>query len=273
MKWYLFAKFFTEMTQDQLMEYCVQEGIDGPTALVRDGYWTAPDKLAETLPGFVACAKKHGLEVKYADTHIDFADMYKAEKDYDTLAANGIELIRLQYIERNGDKNPREFADVGRRFAETACKMGEKHGVRSVIQLHGGFYPHNATCAWGCVKDLDPRYIGIKIDPGNNFAQEGYEHFTYQIRLLGEYIAALGSKDACALRVWDGLDETKGWQKPFMPAFAGQANYKQIFGLLKEINFQGPAVLMPFYHEDNLQRLKKDFTKEIQYLKACAQVE
>lgn len=269
MKWYLFAKFFKDLSQDELMQYCLQEGIDGPTAMVRDGYWTSPDRLKETLPGFVTCARAHGLEVRYADTPIDFVDEKKAEEAYDLLAQNGIELIRLAYILRNGDADPRSFETIGLRFAEKACRFGEKYGVRSVIQLHGGFFPHNATAAWHMVRNLDPRYVGIKIDPGNNFAQEGYEHFPYQIRLLKEFIAALGAKDACALRIGHG-DECKGWVKPFAPAFAGQTDYPTVFSVLHEIGFNGPAVLMPFYNEDNLTRLKQDFTKEIAYLKGCA---
>ncbi len=119
------------------------------------------------------------------------------------------------------------------------------------------------------VRDLDPRYIGVKIDPGNNFAQEGYEHFTYQIRLLKEYIAALGAKDAAPLRIGHP-DIDKGWIRPFLPAYAGMADYKSIFSLLKETGFAGPAVLMPFYHEDNPELLMKDFEKELAYLKGCA---
>ena len=74
MKWYLFPKFFRQMNEEELMEYCARDGINGPTAMVREGYWIPPDKLKETLPGYVACAEKHGLEVRYADTPIDFRD-------------------------------------------------------------------------------------------------------------------------------------------------------------------------------------------------------
>lgn len=270
MKWYLFPKFFRQMSQEQLMDYCVKEGIDGPTVMVREGYWTEPSRLKETLPGYVRCARERGLEVKYADTPIDFKDEKKTDEMYDALASNGISMLRLAYMERDGDRNPRAFADAGRRYAETASGYAEKYGVRSVIQLHGGFYPHNASCAWGMVKDLNPQYIGVKIDPGNNFAQEGYEKFGYQIRLLGEYIAAIGAKDGAPLKIGDP-NIAKGWTRPFLPAFAGMADYPAIFPILKEIGFTGPAILMPFYHEDNPELLMKDFTKEIAYLKKAAE--
>lgn len=251
------------------MEYCVKEGIDGPTAMIREGYWTEPERVEQTLAEYVACARKHSLEVKYADTPIDFADEKKTEAMYAALAENGIELVRLAYVDRDGDRNPRSLEDAGKRFAQKATQYAEKYQVRSVMQLHGGFYPHNASTAWNIVRDLDSRYIGIKLDPGNNFGWEGYEHFGYQIRLLGEYIAALGAKDAGLLRIGDPATE-KGWVRQFLPAYAGCVDYENIFPILKEIGFTGPAILMPFYHEDNPAKLMSEFSKEISYLKNAA---
>ena len=268
MKWYLFAKFFQSLTPDALMEYCAREGLDGPTALVREGYWTPPEALKETLPGFIQCARKHGLEVKYADTPIDFADAKATEESYAVLADAGIEKLRLAHIVR-GDRDPRTLSDLGRRYAETACEMGRKYGVQSILQIHGRCYPLNATSAWPLVKDLDPRYVGIKLDPGNNYCQEGYEQFPYQIGLLKEYIAALGAKDACALRTGEEGDQ-KGWKTYMVPAYAGQTDYVEVFRLLYAVGFDGPAILMPFYEEFNLPALQRALTREIAYFKKCA---
>ncbi|NLE12220.1 MAG: sugar phosphate isomerase/epimerase [Clostridiales bacterium] len=275
MKFYLFAKFFTQMSVPELMEYCASAGIDGPTALVREGYPLPPDMLAEGLPGYIAEAEANGLEVKYADTPIDFNDPALSDRMFGILAQNGIELIRLQYISKNSPDGPRALAGLGRRFAETAAEYGRRHSVRSVIQLHGGFYPHNATAAWPMVKDLDPRYVGIKIDPGNNLAQEGYEHWDYQVGLLGEYIAALGAKDAAHLRNGDPDSPSKGWSRPFVPAYEGMADYRRIYSLLHAAGFASgesaiPSILMPFYHEKEPELLMRCLEKEIKYLKTCA---
>ena len=74
--------------------------------------------------------------------------------------------------------------------------MAEKAGIKAIVQIHGMMYPHNATSAYMALKDLDPTHIGVKLDPGNNVQQEGFELWNYQIPLLGEYISALGVKDA-----------------------------------------------------------------------------
>ena len=48
------------------------------------------------------------------------------------------------------------------------------------------------------------------------------------------------------------------------------ADYKSIFPLLKGVGFSGPAILMPFYHENEPELLMRDLTKEIAYLKGAA---
>lgn len=266
-KWYLFAKFFGQLSAAELMEMCARMGFDGPTALIRDGYWTELSNMKDTLPGYVAEAEKHGLEVRYADTEIDVMSA-EADEQYRILAGEGIKRIRLKYVGRDNERDPRSLADIGRRWAEKACELGEKHDVLSVIQIHGWYYPHCATAAWPMVKGLDPRYVGIKMDPGNNQHQEGYEFAAYQVNLLQEYIAAVGAKDAAYLRTGEGGDD-KGWERHFMPAFAGRTNFVELYGLLKKVGFSGPNVLMPFYNDTNLPLLTENLQKELDYLKSC----
>lgn len=139
------------------------------------------------------------------------------------------------------------------------------------MQIHGNCYPHNATAAYPIVKGLNAANIGIKIDPGNNYAQEGYEDFTYQIHLLKEYIQAVGAKDACSLRVRETEEGNKGWQTFFVPAYEGRSNYDQVYSELKMIGFKGPMILMPFYNTDNPPTMIEKLKKEISYFKSKEQ--
>ena len=151
-------------------------------------------------------------------------------------------------------------------MAHTA-DVAEKIGIQAIVQNHGYMYPHNASTAYACIKGLDPKYIGIKFDSGNYFAQEGFEVYSYQIPLLGEYISAIGAKDACLRLGVDKGNGNKGWSRPFVPAFEGCSNYKEIFAELKKINFNGPAILMPFYNEKDYNELEKNLIKENAYFK------
>jgi len=164
--------------------------------------------------------------------------------------------------------DPRLLEYKARTYAEKAAAVAEKCGIRAVIQIHGWMYPHSATAAYPLVKDLDPRYIGIKLDPGNNLHQEGYELFDYQIKLLKEYIAAIGAK-SCATFRDPNRTENNGWYRIFVPSQDGEADFRFIYRCLKEVGFDGPSILMPFYEENNEKVLCEKLAGEVAYLKSC----
>lgn len=266
MKRYLFAKQFDKLSVDGLMSVCAELGLDGPTLLLRNGFWTVPDDL-DTVKPFIQKAKEYALEVKYCDSPLTSFDE-SDDKTFGVLAENGIENVRLGYLGRPSGRDVREMADKLKVFAYNASKMAEKHGIRAVIQLHGWFFPQNATSAYHAVKDLDPKYIGIKMDPGNHVCQEGFEFWDYQVDVLGEYICALGAKSAAMFRDGDPAVDN-GWVRRFVPAYEGAINYEEIYSLLLKADFDGPTVLMPFYYGDDYDKMISCFKKEIEYLDHC----
>ncbi|HET6455494.1 MAG TPA: TIM barrel protein, partial [Armatimonadota bacterium] len=127
--------------------------------------------------------------------------------------------------------------------------------------------PHNASTAWPLVEGLNPKFIGVMIDPGNNFMQEGFEQFDYQIQLLGEYIAAVGAKDSMTERSGSADSPTKGWERKWAPVFEGLANWEQVYAELNKIGFSGSMILMPFYDTDDFPLMFDKFKREVEYLK------
>ncbi|MBQ4153183.1 MAG: hypothetical protein IJD11_02400 [Oscillospiraceae bacterium] len=268
MKNYLFAKFFQHLSVEELMTTCCELGLDGPTAMIRDGYWIRPEAVAEDLPAYVKAAREAGLEVVYADTPFDMDKLPNMDRELNALAENGVQLFRVNYIAKSVVP-ARQLADHFARLTEMTATAAEKHGLRAVVQLHGHFYPHNATAAYAGIKNLDPRYIGIKMDPGNNLTQEGYELFPYQVELLDEYIAALGQKDGAVHRYKEDADQSKGWVPHFEPAQSGMANYDELYAAFKKHDIHVPGILMPFYHENDYEKLLSAFKDEIAYFKHC----
>ncbi len=248
-------------------------GFNGPTALVRNGYWVQADSMARDLPVFVKAAEKAGLTVSYGSADINLDRLPDDEKMLDMLrcfAANGITMVRVQHVPKREGDDVRGYAQRFRRQAAAAEKAGAKTGVRCIIQLHGHCYPHNATAAYAGVQGLDPRYVGVKMDPGNNLCQEGYELFSYQAQLLGEYLAALGAKDCARLRTGNKNAPDKGWQMQWLPADEGCIDYNDVFAQVRRVGFNGPVILMPFYEAASQQDLWQTVKRELQYIKRCA---
>lgn len=266
MKRYLFAKQFDKLSVEELMTVTAKLGFDGPTLLLRDGFWTTPDDLPSVKP-FIDKAKEFGLEVKYADSSvITFNE--KDEKAFYVMAENGIENIRLGFMGRPVGNDVKNVADRLKAVAAKAYAFSEKYGVRAVIQLHGYFYPQTATAVYPAIKDLDPKYIGIKMDPGNQICQEGFEFWDYQVDLIGEYVCALGTKGAAMFRDGDPTINN-GWQRRFVPAQEGAIDYKEIYSLLLNKGFDGPSILMPFYYGDDYPKIITALKEELKYIDNC----
>ena len=267
MRYYLFPKFFAHLPLQELMSTCKELGIDGPTALIREGYWIDRENLETALPRYVAAAQSHGLHVTYAETPFSLEEIPSLSSELGALRDNGITDFRVDFISKQYAGAYRDLPGVLRPLIERAATAAAEAGVRMVIQIHGYCYPHNATAAYPLVRGLDPAAVGIKIDPGNNLAQEGFELVDYQVELLGEYIAALGAKDACVQRTGDRKSAAKGWTRAFAPAYEGMTDYPLLFRQLKKVGFDGPAILMPFYHEKEYDRLLDCLKKEIAYFR------
>lgn len=268
MKYYLFAKFLTSMSEKDLMKQCKELGFDGPTLTIRDGFWTPPDDLSKVKP-FIKAAEDEGLEVKYAQIPY-LPDAPEADECFAVLAENGIEQVRLDWMKRPRGVgfDARTLPDAAKKLAEAAENLGRRHGIRAVMQIHCNKYPHNATSMYEAVKDFDPRYLGVKLDPGNNVMSEGYEHLDYQVSLLRDYISVLGAKSAGIFR--DPTREyANGWYREVVPSQEGMIDYKELYSYLKEIDFAGPTVLMPFYDADDPEKLLKDLRDELAYFKKC----
>ena len=246
----LFPKFYQSLTADELCARCTQLNIDAPTVMIREGYWVTDTALEYTLKSFMNTAATHGMRPTYAQTALHMPALTENDDTLRILAANGIEQARVGMIGKDAVSDYRDLPDFFRAAAERTERAARAAGIRAVVQIHGNLYPHNATAVWQMVKDLDPQYIGVKLDPGNNLTFEGYERFDYQIRLLREYITALGVKDTAIERANANANtDGKGWRRRFVPATEGLADYDLILRELQGVGFDGPCVLMPFYEE------------------------
>ena len=205
---------------------------------------------------------------KYADTDIAITDIEKKADLLKAMSDSGIEKFRLAYsYKKDFEGRIREIEDFTKRNLAKVAEVAEKANIQAVVQIHGLAYPHNATTAYNCVKGLDPKFLGVKLDPGNNFSIEGYELLTYQVPLLGEYICALGEKDAMLVQGEDLGDGNKGWSRPFAPAQYGCTNHVTLFEELQKIGFRGPGIFMPMYHPNDFARMEQEFIGEIAYFK------
>ena len=137
MTYYLFAKFFQHLSTDELMQHCVEAGLDGPTALIRDGYWIEDTNLTTALPAFVRRAESAGLEVRFASTGFSLEELAADSTPLRVLADNGITAARVGYIRKNATPHVRDLHEHVHSLMARVAESASGCGVRIVVQIQG----------------------------------------------------------------------------------------------------------------------------------------
>jgi sugar phosphate isomerase/epimerase len=267
----IFPKFFQDLSVPELAQFVRDVGLDTTNAIIRPGYWADPENLGPTLSAFVSSMRDEGLEVTFVTTGWSPADIIADEEVLGTCAECGIRDVRVTQIHSGGKYggvgDVRAELDEARRTLAQLAQLSEKHGVRSIYQVHHMTLLTTPSALYPLVKDLPPQYLGAMIDPGNQLI-EGYENWRRSARLLGDHLVALGVKDTAWVQEPGKLTEdAKGWSSSFVPCQEGMANWKDVGRALCDVDFTGTLVFMPFYKRDTPSALRAAIRDEVAYIR------
>jgi len=263
----VFPKFYQGMAADEMARRVREAGMDAVNAVVREGYWCEPDNLADTLPAYCTAVRDEGLQVVLASTGFRADHLTEDETPLAVLAECGVPAFRMGYfrLPDAGDVWPALAA--ARRDMETMAGLCEKHGLRAVYQVHQNTLVSSASAVLELVCDLDPRHVGVMLDPGNQ-AHEGFESWRRSAPLLGPYLAGIGVKDVTFERDPDRAREPdKGWRGRWAPLDEGVVNWHDVIRALAAAPFAGLFVFMPFCHEGDPAATNRQLTRDAAYLR------
>ena len=264
----LFPKFYKHLGLGELVNLLMEAGMDGVNIIIREGYWVTPGGFRKELPEFVKAVRKEGLFAKYANIDHSIEELVEDPTLLNVLADNGVEEFRLLHFRlKKGDADVRGGLSKARKQIEEIVPLCEKYNLRAIYQLHHYTLVPSASAAWNLVKGLPEKFIGVKIDPGNQY-QEGYESWPYCTGLLGGYIRAVGVKDISFFRdVSQAETPSKGWRTRIAPLYEGITNWENLVAALNASGFRGTFVFMPFYSTDDHGKMTAIFKREAGYLK------
>ncbi len=141
--------------------------------------------------------------------------------------------------------------------------------MRFIYQLHHKTLVSSPSALWPLLRDLSPAHVGAMLDAGNQ-AIEGFEDWMKSARLLGPHLVAFGVKDLAYTRdLAQTAADTKGWRTEFRPITEGVTNWRHVVAALRDIDFHGTLVFMPFYREGTTAAaLTPVLQREVSYLRA-----
>jgi len=267
----IFPKFYKHLDVEGLAALVKQIGCDTANLVIRDGYWVTPGGLADEAPKFVEAMRAAGLAVEFATAGFAFEDIIADDTPLKILADCGITAFRPAYFRKVVDGDVRGSLDAARATMEKVADVCLKIGVRCVYQIHHGTLVSSASSVWPIVKGLDPKAVGVMLDPGNQ-VHEGMENWLRSCQLLGEYLAAAGIKDVAIVRDGAKVSEPqKGWKREWVPCDEGVTDWYAFVRGLKAVEFDGTFVFMPFYDSDDPDKMTEKLTREVAYVRSVVE--
>jgi sugar phosphate isomerase/epimerase len=178
----------------------------------------------------------------------------------------GIREVRVTQLHSGGGYGQygdiRTELDTARRIFGQCAAHAEKAGVRCVYQTHHRTLLPSASSLYPLLKGLDPRYFAGMLDGGNQ-PIEGFEDWVRSAKLMGEYLAGFGIKDAVPVRDPAKKEQPdKGWQWSMVSCREGVTDWGRVKEALEAVDFSGFFIFMPFYHRDDIQGMFRKTLKE-----------
>ncbi len=258
-EFHVFSKMFQPPVTkgvDELCELMAKAGFDGIQWTVRPKGHVLPERVAEDLPKVAAAAKKQGLKSTTICTAITGCDD-ASEKILKVAADCGFKLFRPGYFFYDVKKETfRQSMDRIKRGFASLAKVAEKTGLRATYQNHSSWGPSVfGGLLWDiheCVRDLDPKYVGIEYDPMHAFFETNLS-WTHGFELTAPWIGAVDLKD---FHYQLSKKNPKNHAKFLCPAGDGIVPWKDVKRILDANKIRVPYIVHFEYNFDKTDLLK-----------------
>lgn len=225
------------------------------------------EELIARAPALTERAAALGLEMPSLATYIDCfgrgrgiesKGLEAVELHMQAAVAVGAKALRIGsgQFSGQGAPYPEQVQAVRDQYAQVA-RLAEKYDVRALIETHMGQLAPTVSTAMRILQGLDPQYVGIMWDPGNQVT-EGREDYCMAVQLAGEYLGEVHVKNA----VYEPVGIEQGaivWGTRAVPVQRGIANWPEIMEVLSEAGYDGWLMFEDFSTEVPLEeRLRQN---------------
>jgi len=254
MKIGVFAQFLPDYTPEQGLEFLAGLGFDGVMLMAR-GEKSGKNRMELTVQEVLdqaddlrAKAEGLGLALPSLGGYFGFsfdeselvADLDRAEVFLKAAAAIGAKAVRLSTARtqrRDSPPFPRMFETAKVQYRALA-RLAERHGVRALVETHGGTLTASCLKARVLFEGIDPQWVGIAWDPGNQ-VREGGEPYRVAVDTAGPYLAELHAKNTRYADTGETDDGQRVWRFEIAPLSEGIVHWPQVMDTLRRAGFDG----------------------------------
>ena len=269
-EFHVFSKMFqAPVTKDvdALCELMAQAGFDGIQWTVRPKGHVLPERVAEDLPKVVEAARKQGLRTTTICTAITDGDDPAAERILGTAADCGVRLFRPgYYFYQPGKETVQQSLDRIKAGFASLARIAEKTGMKATYQNHSAWGPGVfGGLVWDiheCIRDLDPKHVGIEYDPMHAFFETN-QSWSHGFELVMPWVGAVDLKD---FHYQTSRKNRKDHAKFLCPAGEGLVPWQEVRRMLDAHKVQVPYVVHFEYDFDKTD-LPKTVKGELDWFK------
>lgn len=227
-KVYLFSKHLQWLGYAGMAETAAAVGFDGIDLTVRTKGHVLPENVVRDLPRAVDAIRGAGLIADRITTAITDPDDPLTQRTLEIAASKDIRICRLGWLEYDKNQPIPPQLDAYRTRFERLAALCERFGIHGAYQNHSGTGVGSPVWdAWLLVKDLDPRWLGIRYDVRHAMA-EGSRSWELGLQLLASYIRSLDVKD------FHWVEREDGWGVESVPLGQGAVDFSRYFALLDQ---------------------------------------
>jgi sugar phosphate isomerase/epimerase len=177
-----------------------------------------------------------GLEIPALAGYHLVEDLDATRKMLEAARIMGARLVRvIPGLYDKGAPYERQF-ERARSFFEKTEALAVEAGVRVCLETHPGHLTPSASAARRLLDGLNPKGVGVILDPGN-MVSEGYEQIGMGIEILGAFLAHVHVKNA----VWKNSDKAgeRFWVSETVPIDEGAMDWAVILDELRAAGYEG----------------------------------
>ncbi len=244
----MFSKHLGTLPVRQAGEAIRDLGFDGVDLTVRPGGHVKPEEARASLPRAVRELRELGLRVPMLTTAITSATDPHAEALLATAAAEGVREIKLGYWAYTGFGSLRSQLDAARKALEGLEALARRHEVRVSVHIHSGRYlSAQAASIHYLLSDRDPRHVGAYIDPGHMTLEGMDDGWRQGLDLLQGRISMVAVKSFGVFREQEAKTGDARWKGKIVPLKEGSVRWREVFGCLKQLGWNGTLSLHSEY--------------------------
>lgn len=242
MQWIMFSKHLAPYSVPEVGAVIRDLGLQGVDLTVRPGGHVLPENVREGLPAAVKALSDQGLAVPMITTGVTDAEEPHADAIFATAAACGIRRLKLGYWSYKGFGTMKALIDDCQRKMDGIETLAARHGVRACIHIHSGNSASaNAAVVYMFLKDRSREATGAYIDPGHMTAEGSISGWRQGMDLLAPMISLVAVKAMAWEKATDNATGDVIWRTKLVPLREGAVRWREVFGHLKEIRYDGPV--------------------------------